>query len=86
MSQAPVEPDASYLAERLRQVEEEVEALRARQPGARMRRLLPPEVLQHLRAARREQLLAVRALVDAAIRRTEEEPTRRRRPESVRID
>jgi hypothetical protein len=85
MSQAQIDGDAGYLAERLRQVEEAVEALLARQTGARMRRLLTPEVRQHLRAARREQLLAVRALVDAAIRRTEEEPTRRR-PESVRID
>ncbi|HZS89674.1 MAG TPA: hypothetical protein VFE42_19560 [Chloroflexota bacterium] len=86
MSQAPVDGDARYLAERLRQVEEEIEALRAQRRGARLRSMLPPEVRQHLRAAQREQLLAVRALIDAAIKRTEEEPAPRRRAESVRID
>jgi hypothetical protein len=86
MSQAPVNSDADNLTERLRQVEEELEALRARQPGALLRSMLPPEVRQHLRAAQREQLLAVRALIDAAIKRTEEEPVRPRRRESVRIE
>jgi hypothetical protein len=38
---------------------------------------LPKETRDHLRAARREQLLAVRSLVDAAIRRLEEKPSRK---------
>ena len=38
---------------------------------------LPKETRDHLRAARREQLLAVRSLIDAAIRRLEEGPARK---------
>ncbi len=36
-----------------------------------LRSLLPEDALKHIYAAQREQLLAVRALVDAAIRRLE---------------
>ncbi len=82
----PVPP----LEERLRQLEEHIRRLEereARRPGAMLQRMLPPEVRTHLRAAQRERLLAVRALVDAAIKRTEEQPRERpRRTESVRID
>lgn len=37
-------------------------------------RPLQPEVRQHMQAARREVLLGVRAMVDAAIGRTEAQP------------
>ena len=78
------------LEERLRQLEEHVRKLEereARRPGALFERMVPPEVRTHLRAAQRERLLAVRALVDAAIKRTEEQPQpRSRRTESVHID
>jgi hypothetical protein len=43
--------------------------------------LLPPEAREHLVGARIEALLALRALVDAAITRLEEEEPRRRRRE-----
>jgi hypothetical protein len=36
-----------------------------------LRACLPEETVQHLRAARREQLLAVRSLIDARIERLE---------------
>ena len=45
------------------------------------RSLLPEEYWEHRRGARRENLLALRALVDAAIERTERPP--KGRPESV---
>jgi hypothetical protein len=46
--------------------------------------MVPSEVRAHLRASQREQLLALRAWLDVAIKRTE--PSKRpRRPESVRI-
>jgi len=75
------------LEERLRQ-EQESQSRREGQPGPLLGRLLTPEVRKHLRAAQRERLLAVRALVDGAIKRTEDTPPdqRSRRPESVRID
>jgi hypothetical protein len=38
-----------------------------------LRPFLPDEFRQHTKAARREMLLAVRSLVDAAIERTKEE-------------
>lgn len=81
------------LEERLRHLEEHIRQMEeraARRPGAmleRLERLTPPEVRTHMRAAQRERLLALRALVDAAIKRTEQQPDERRhRSESVRID
>jgi len=75
------------LEEQLRQVREQ----QGRRPGGLLHGILPAETRSHLRAAQRERLLAVRSLVDAAIKRTEQEPKaesaeRPRRPESVRIE
>lgn len=39
--------------------------------GAWMRQQLPEEFFTHVRAARREQLLAMRSLIDAALERNE---------------
>jgi hypothetical protein len=90
------------LEERLAEVETraaEAEA-RAREAEARtmsgpmeamdavMAALLPAEVRTHMRAARKEQLLAARALVDAWIARVDrkaDEPRRRRR-ESIPLE
>jgi hypothetical protein len=49
---------------------------------------LPKETRDHLRAARREQLLALRSLVDVAIRRLEEGPVvkPRRRPAKSEVE
>lgn len=61
--------------------EEEEIVVRLRSPLAR---LLPPEVRSHMLAARREMLLALRSLVDAAIEGLEERERRagsRRRTE-----
>ena len=47
--------------------------------------LFPPETRQHLRAARKEQLLAFRSLLDKWIARMDDEkPTPKR--ESIRVD
>jgi hypothetical protein len=40
--------------------------------------LLPEEFFQHTKAARREMLLAMRSLLDAAIACTEEEKTKKK--------
>jgi hypothetical protein len=40
-------------------------------PGRLLRAFLPEEAVKHLYAARREQLLAVRSIVDAAIDRVD---------------
>lgn len=74
------------LEARLRKMEEQLRELQARQPSALYQRLVPPEVRAHLRAARKERLLAVRAWIDAAIAHTDEPPERPRRAESVRIE
>lgn len=84
------------LEERIRVLEERLRALQGgRAPGEARRIeplfdcLVPSETRRHLRAAQREHLLALRSLVDAAIKRTEDRPAseaRPRRPESVRID
>ena len=43
-----------------------------------LREQLPDDFFNHMRAARREQLMAMRCLIDAAIERTEREPSARR--------
>ena len=69
----------------------EVEARASRQPSDRdevvirlpnlaswLRDQLPDEFFQHMRHARREQLLAMRSLIDAALERTERADQRER--------
>jgi hypothetical protein len=61
--------------------------LRVTLPLPRMM-FLPKETRDHLRAARREQLLAVRSLLDTAIRRLEQGPAAkpRRKAEKMEIE
>ena len=47
--------------------------------------VLPAEALGHMRAARREQLLAMRSVLDRWIERTERTPPERRRRESIPV-
>jgi hypothetical protein len=52
-----------------------------------LRNIIPEETRQHLRAAVREQLLAIRSLVDHWIGRLEERPEERRSErEEIRIE
>ena len=81
------------LEERIRALEERLRKMQegqgpGRRPESLFDRLVPAEARRHLRAAQRERLLAARAFIDAAIKRTEDQPAgaRPRRPESVRID
>src|SRR4051794_266888 len=55
---------------------------------ALMDSLLPGEVRAHMRAARKEQLLAMRSMVDIWIERVDRKPEERRRPrhESISLD
>ncbi|HSW41224.1 MAG TPA: hypothetical protein VLM76_01805 [Patescibacteria group bacterium] len=54
---------------------------------ALLARLLPTEVRGHLRAARREQLLAARAMLDHWIDRLDRAPAERvRRRESIKLE
>jgi hypothetical protein len=48
--------------------------------------ILPPEGKQHVRNARKEVLMAVRSVLDAAIERQEAGPTPRRTVSRVQID
>lgn len=48
--------------------------------------LLPAEAREHMRAARKERLLAMRAVVDSWIAKAEKEPPKRRRRESITLD
>ena len=50
--------------------------------------LIPPEVRQHMRAARREQLLAARSFIDHWIDRLDRKPApkERRRRESITLE
>ncbi len=49
-------------------------------------RLLPSDTRGHLRAARKEQLLAVRSIIDHAIARVDRTPPERRRRESIPLE
>ena len=57
------------LAEKLHDAREHMRAAHATMRGA-FEDLLPPEFVEHRRAARKELLLALRSLLDAAIERT----------------
>jgi hypothetical protein len=48
--------------------------------------ILPPEGKQHVRNARKEMLMAVRSVLDAAIERQEAGPATQRRAQRVEID
>lgn len=54
--------------------------------GARLAGLLPADFTRHARAARREQLLAVRSLLDCAIQRLEKDEKPPRRAEDVEVE
>ena len=54
--------------------------------AGRLMGFLPADFRKHVRAARREQLLAVRSLLDAAIARTEMEEQPQRRATKVEIE
>jgi hypothetical protein len=55
--------------------------------GRLLRSILPEEAVQHLNAAQREQLLAMRAVLDAAIRRLEQQDTAPRiRRTEIRVE
>jgi hypothetical protein len=45
--------------------------LRLPSPTSLLRAMLPPDAVQHMYAAQREQLLAIRSVIDAAIARIE---------------
>lgn len=47
---------------------------------------LPEETRDHLRAARRERILALRSLLDIAIQRLEKEPEKKPRRKAEKID
>jgi hypothetical protein len=51
-----------------------------------LRDQVPDEFVTHMRAAQREQLLAMRCLIDRAIERTEEAETRGRGRRRVEIE
>jgi hypothetical protein len=53
---------------------------------ASLRALLPEEFWEHRRAARREALLAVRSLIDAALERIEEEERAERPKRAKKIE
>lgn len=70
-----------------RHPEEPVDLLHITLPLPRFR-CLPKEVRQHLRASRRERLLAFRSLIDSAIEwlAEPEEDQKRRKTERVKVE
>ena len=84
--------DSSELVARLAVLEERLAELESRESGtdgveALLARLFPPEVRGHLRAARKEQLLAARAMLDHWIARLDRAPTDRvRRRETINLE
>ncbi len=80
------------LAARLAVLEERLAELEAKERGddgleGLISGLLPSETRTHLRAARKEQLLAARAFIDHWIERLDRKPSeRRRRRESITLE
>jgi hypothetical protein len=56
---------------------EGIEAFKASFHKGRGRELFPDEFRTHLKTSRKEMLLAMRSLIDAAIERTEEKPKKK---------
>lgn len=80
----------SELASKITELEERLAALESTPREERgligaLRELLPAEARSHLRAARKEQLLAARAFLDHWIER-EERGGRPRRRESIKVE
>ncbi len=85
---AEVEARASDAEARAREAEARATGSPMEAMDALLSVVLPTDVRSHMRAARKEQLLAVRSLVDAWIARVDrraEEPRRRRR-ESIPLE
>jgi len=85
------QPDSDDLLDRLGELEQRIAEMEARQEepgvGSLMRRLVPPEARRHLRAARKEQLLAARAFIDHWIDRLDRQPLpRERRRERIDLE
>ena len=81
------------LETQLAEMEERLRMLEARdddEPGGLgrlFRELFPADVRTHMRAARKEQLLAARAFLDHLIERVDKEPApARRRRESISLE
>ena len=79
------------MKERLAEVEARLAQMeRERAAGGRsrafMRRIVPPEATTHFKAAGREQLLGIRALVDHWIRRLDRQDSPRTEREEIQID
>jgi hypothetical protein len=81
-----LEAQLAAMEERLQALEQRDDA-EPRGLGRLWNDLFPPEVRTHMRAARKEQLLAARAFIDHWIDRVDREPapTRRRR-ESISLE
>jgi len=47
---------------------------------------LPKEFVQHMRAARKERLLALRSLLDLAIERAEEKPQKKTKATKIEVE
>jgi hypothetical protein len=74
---------------RARRTEHQDVVMRIPSPRRFLSAFLPDETVRHLYAARRERLLAVRSLIDAAIERidqAESEVGRTSRPTDIRLD
>lgn len=85
------QPETEDLLARLVEIETRIADMEARweEPGvgSLVRRLVPPDARRHLRAARKEQLLAARAFIDHWIDRLEREPEPRpRRRERIELE
>ena len=67
------------------QPESDFDLLRLTLPMPRLL-FLPKETRSHLRAARREQILAMRSILDTAIDRIDKEEKPRRKAERVKVE
>ncbi len=77
------------LETRVRELEEKLRAMESESDRSMrnvLNEIIPPDTRKHMRAAWREELLAVRSVLDHWIERQDENVSGAKRRESIRVD
>ena len=77
------------LEARVRELEEKLRAMESESDRSMrnvLNEIIPPDTRKHMRAARKEQLMAIRSVLDHWIAKADESATNTKRRESIAVD